>query len=606
MAKRIIEIEAKVAKAAKDLQKITDNIESAKEETILFQQELSRLERELVKTPKGQVAKQKALKKSLNEVRQRISENKADVAELNLEKTKYSKNLQKTKTNLKETEKAQSEYNKEVEKATGFTKLLDRATFGLFSQFKSGIKILKANIVQLGLFRVALISTGIGAIAIALGSFVAMLTQTERGQDLVTKATTRLSTAFEGVKQFFVDLVNPIQKFGSAIVKFFGRDTKGALEDFKLALNGVKDAANDAKDSVKEGFELGNQIAENRIKAEKDERKLIVDRQKANTRVNELRIKAYDREKFTVDERINFLKEALAVEDQIAQREINNANLLVEAKTLENSIGESTNEDKREQAELEADAEKLRAKSLQRQREVSSTIQSFQREAIRLRKEEMKEQGVVGEGLRETLTLLQEDKKERDEETKEKEDADFIERMRKKAEESKADAKFALEKIKLEENKNQFIAQGLVSTSNLIATVAGKDSKVGKAAATASAIISGIGAVQNTFKSASDSPVTTFFPPYPFIQAGIAAAFTAKQVQAINSTDSTGKSGGSASITSRGQAPAINVVGQSPINQLAETIGQQDKKPVKAFVVSDDITTQQNLDRKINENASLG
>ena len=62
MAKRIIEIEAKVAEAAKDLQQITDNIEAAKEETILFQQELSRLERELAKTPKGQLGKQKRRK----------------------------------------------------------------------------------------------------------------------------------------------------------------------------------------------------------------------------------------------------------------------------------------------------------------------------------------------------------------------------------------------------------------------------------------------------------------------------------------------------------------------------------------------------------------
>jgi hypothetical protein len=212
---------------------------------------------------------------------------------------------------------------------------------------------------------------------------------------------------------------------------------------------------------------------------------------------------------------------------------------------------------------------------------------------------------LLGEQLRSGLQILEEDKAERDEEEKEKEDADFIERMRKKAAEAKADAEYALKKIELEKNKNQFIAQGLVSTSNLIATVAGKDSKVGKAAATASAVISGIGAVQNAFKSAQDSPITTFFPPYPFVQAGIAAAFTAKQVQAINAVKP-GGGGGSQSITSRGGgAPSINVVGASPINQLAETIGKKEQQPIKAFVVSDEVTNQQALDRKINLNASI-
>jgi len=48
------------------------------------------------------------------------------------------------------------------------------------------------------------------------------------------------------------------------------------------------------------------------------------------------------------------------------------------------------------------------------------------------------------------------------------------------------------------------------------------------------------------------------------------------------------------------------VVGSSPINQLAETIGKKEQQPVKAFVVSDEITNQQALDRKINDNASIG
>ena len=45
--------------------------------------------------------------------------------------------------------------------------------------------------------------------------------------------------------------------------------------------------------------------------------------------------------------------------------------------------------------------------------------------------------------------------------------------------------------------------------------------------------------------------------------------------------------------------PAFNVVGASGTNQLASAIGGQSQQPIQAFVVSNDITTAQELDRNI-------
>tara|TARA_E500000318_G_C3568736_1_gene216860 strand:- start:3864 stop:5666 length:1803 start_codon:yes stop_codon:yes gene_type:complete len=52
--------------------------------------------------------------------------------------------------------------------------------------------------------------------------------------------------------------------------------------------------------------------------------------------------------------------------------------------------------------------------------------------------------------------------------------------------------------------------------------------------------------------------------------------------------------------------PAFNVVGAAPENQLAETIGQKEQTPIKAFVVSNEVSSQQELDRNITEEASIG
>jgi hypothetical protein len=51
--------------------------------------------------------------------------------------------------------------------------------------------------------------------------------------------------------------------------------------------------------------------------------------------------------------------------------------------------------------------------------------------------------------------------------------------------------------------------------------------------------------------------------------------------------------------------PAFNIVGDSGTNQLAEAIGGQAQQPIKAFVVSNDVTTSQELDRNIVEGASI-
>jgi len=71
------------------------------------------------------------------------------------------------------------------------------------------------------------------------------------------------------------------------------------------------------------------------------------------------------------------------------------------------------------------------------------------------------------------------------------------------------------------------------------------------------------------------------------------------------------KGGGTAPSTPSGggrgaQPPAFNVVGAAPENQLAQTLGEREDRPVKAYVVGDDVTNQQALDRKITEGASIG
>ena len=54
-------------------------------------------------------------------------------------------------------------------------------------------------------------------------------------------------------------------------------------------------------------------------------------------------------------------------------------------------------------------------------------------------------------------------------------------------------------------------------------------------------------------------------------------------------------------------APQFNVVGNSGVNQLAETMqGRSAQAPIQAYVVAQNVTTAQSLNRNIVSNASLG
>jgi hypothetical protein len=89
------------------------------------------------------------------------------------------------------------------------------------------------------------------------------------------------------------------------------------------------------------------------------------------------------------------------------------------------------------------------------------------------------------------------------------------------------------------------------------------------------------------------------------------ASVVAQAGSAISSigAPSKGGVGGDSSKAGSGnviEAPDFNVVGASETSQLAQTVAGQQAKPVKAFVVGKDISTQQELDRNITTTASIG
>ena len=98
--------------------------------------------------------------------------------------------------------------------------------------------------------------------------------------------------------------------------------------------------------------------------------------------------------------------------------------------------------------------------------------------------------------------------------------------------------------------------------------------------------------------------------PANFIAAGVVGAAGAAQIAAIASQQFVPQASPNPRLSALGtgesSGPSFNVVGSSTRNQLAEAVSSAlSDKPVKAYVVSSDVSTAQELDRKIVEGASI-
>lgn len=168
------------------------------------------------------------------------------------------------------------------------------------------------------------------------------------------------------------------------------------------------------------------------------------------------------------------------------------------------------------------------------------------------------------------------------------------------------------DKDKKEEENAKALKQAKVDiagqTLQLIAEVAGEGSKIAKGVAIAQATISGIEGVQNAFTTANKSPITATFPAYPYIQAGLAGAFSLLQIKKIASTDPSGASGssgvGGGGGASAPQAPSFNLIEGTGSNQIAEGLATE-RRPVQAYVVASNVSSAQELDRNAINEASL-
>ena len=709
-------VKVSTADAVKNVDKLTKAVEEQNDELLIMEGQLLDAERALSKLGPKQLNRIKDTKDYIKQLKQKITLEKKGAKLLSSSQKKATKDLVNTK-------KASVDYS-------GIVGKLDAQTGGLISGFGGMVKGLKNATKGFKTMKLAVISTGLGALVVIMASLYAAFTRSEEGQKkwaavmevvgavvsvfmdrlaalgsglikLFTEPIETLKGFGKSIKEFVMDKVDEVVKslgfMGSALSKLFSGDFSGALEDAGKGITGLNKALNPVNaitkaivkntkeliDEITKEAKVAMNIAAQKKKASKIENELITEKAIAERDRQALLDKAAKKDIYSAAQRIKFLEEAGKVEDKINEKQITLAKLKLKTQQDLNKQGLSDKKDVKAELELKAQLINLETQRLVKAKQLSSQLVSVRKEeknrlqqiddeadakalaiqdfkdSLRIKDKENKfadieaeredrikelEDLKVHETLKQQMLLdieasFKEKKKVIEDEAKVIEDeklAAFLEKETEEKEISLEDEKqAALDKAKslgaskeqlakIEENYINQIAEAEAAADDAklnmakktlggISAALGENSKAGKAAAAASALI-------NTYQGITAELATKTATPWGFAMKLVNIATTAaigfKSVKSILATNpssgggnATNPGAGAAMATAEPvppQPPAFNVVGASDTNQLADAIGGQTQQPVQAFVVSGDVTTAQSLERNIIQGATIG
>lgn len=275
----------------------------------------------------------------------------------------------------------------------------------------------------------------IGALGLAIGALTKYFTSSEEGQNKFAKISRVVSIvldnlsdkvsalgkflieAFEDpgkaledfgnlIKEFIIDRINEtIEGIGlvrtSIILLFQGEFSKAAdaaseglkkivrnatpigivMDGAAKAVQGFTDILKESNDEIQKGMSLED------LKAQTDllERALIVQGEVLKAKIAELKLRGEDKS-LDLQERSAALKEAMKLQDDLSQMEIQVARNRFEIKKTENSFANSTKEELNEQAQLEAELFRIQKDNSDKKKEIFIKEQAFQSE---LRKQDL-------------------------------------------------------------------------------------------------------------------------------------------------------------------------------------------------------------------------
>ena len=267
----------------------------------------------------------------------------------------------------------------------------------------------------LRILRIALISTGIGAIVVVIGSLIAALTSTQRGVDAVNSVLRPLKAIFASIigviqnqglavfdklrdainnpKQALKDLGqaivdNVVNRFkalrvlAGAIGKLLKGEFAAAAKDIangtlqaatgvENTLDKMQEAGKRQSDFIKKAIEDGKKLDALQKEIERREIDLARSQEERNAKYQELREAANDQTKSDA-ERIAILAKAQKLQNEIAAAEVGLIDAKITKMKLEHSLNDTSRADELELAKLEGERARAIADSTKKRASLES------------------------------------------------------------------------------------------------------------------------------------------------------------------------------------------------------------------------------------------
>lgn len=643
-----VSVKLQTQQAIQNLNELNKSFEASEDRVNDLTRELNKYNAELENTTglTGQeMQKRSVLNERIKETKQKLTQEKQSLKELTIARRRENKTIQAN--------------TKESKKNLGLIKIVDKQTGGLIGKFTGFQTAVGSATKGMSALNMVLRASVFGAVALAIGAITSAFTKSEEGQNKFLRFFTQIKTVIGNVTDVLSD-------FGMALINVFSGNFQEAKKSLDAAVDGIKNFGEETRKEIKTAGEL----ADKRAEIDKRERQLIIERAEATRKANELLVKSRDRENVSVEERIAALQEAGKIEDDIAAKEIIQAKARLEAKQTEMSLSKSTKADLDEEAKLKAKVIELEAQRLQKQKSITTQLSRARKEArleeerdekeaqdkkdeadaeqirkdqeLAQLKKDIRDAEATTEDEQRALELIKIDEhyqklidlaalngldtqglidaqneakllKQQDFDAKDKARAEKAAKDKKKIQMSELEAEAKIDQAKLGLAKQFGNLLGQLAGKNKTAAIAGV---LIEKAASIGQIISQTG-IANA-KAVAASPLTAGQPFVAInsVSAGLSVASSIASAQkAIQQIRSAGPGtaqgvgsvgGGEAIPVAQTSAPAFNIVGSAPENQLATTLAAQTQKPIQTFVVAGDVTTAQGLERNIVQESALG
>mgnify|MGYP003111631186 CR=1 FL=1 len=455
----------------------------------------------------------------------------------------------------------------------------------LASEFKvMGVSLnsVKAGFVAVGraakasfaTIKAGIASTGIGLFVLAIGSLASYFTNTKRGADKLQVALTAIGTVTSVLMDRFSSLGE-----GIGLI-FSGKWREGA----KLLADSFKGIGAEVSEEVKIMTAL-----EKRVQSLRDaENEFMVQKAKTRQEIERARLIAEDETK-SAKERLDNLKVALDLEEKTTQRELELAREKVAIQAEQMKQSENLVEDEALLAQFKTDLIEKETASIKMRRRVVTEVNALDREIAAEQKARADE----------TMSALDAEiaanKKRTGELTKMPRIANDVADELILADDKVMENYIANTKIRTLKTQEQIDAElsAYATLAGALSSLAGDNKEL----AIAETIIS-------TYSGATKALAAGAGTPVGWINAAAIIAAGLANVQRIVSTPIEGSSGGGG-----GGGGGLNPPTQTPAPQMMsgafELGGGVAPEPVRAYVVTDEMTNSQNQLANIRRRATI-